>query len=56
MLKKSAREKEAAKLNNALNYSEESRGSSTGYLERGNDATIQAKARVIRNKDNGSHQ
>ena len=42
---------EETKLENAIKYSEESRGSVTGYLERGNDATIHARARALRNKD-----
>jgi hypothetical protein len=56
MSKGSSTEREETKLNNAIKYSEESRGSSTGYLDTGNDAMTQAKARVIRNKDNGSHE
>lgn len=56
MSKGSSTEREETKLNNAVKYSEESRGSSTGYLERGNDTNSQAKARVLRNRDNGSHE
>jgi len=53
MNKKNSREIESTKFSNAIKYSEESRGSSTGYLEKGNDATIHAKARALRNNDNG---
>ena len=54
MHKKNSIETEGTKLNNAIKYSEESRGSSTGYLEKGNDATIHARARALRNKDDRS--
>lgn len=33
----------------------ESLNSKTGYKDTGNDAQVQAKARAIRNNDNGSH-
>lgn len=36
-------------------HSENSRSSKTGYMDHGNDCAIQAKARAIRNNDNGSH-
>ncbi|WP_162920258.1 hypothetical protein [Clostridium fermenticellae] len=35
-----------------LNHSNESRNSETGYLNRGNPASINAKARAIRNNSN----
>ena len=56
MNKKDSEEIEETKLNNAIKYSEESRGSVTGYLERGNDATIHARARALRNKDDRSEK
>lgn len=33
----------------------ESLNSETGYKDTGNDAQVHAKARAIRNNDNGSH-
>lgn len=53
---KNLKEKEETKLSSAIKYSEESRGSVTGYLEKGNDATIHARARALRNKDDRSEK
>lgn len=39
----------------AWHHSEDSRNSTHGYMEMGNDAEVQAKARALRNSDNGSH-
>lgn len=43
--------KNQAMMDNSFN----SLNSETGYQETGNDAQVQAKARALRNKDNGSH-
>ncbi|QCX34745.1 hypothetical protein FDN13_14125 [Caloramator sp. E03] len=43
---------ENSKLISAIAYSKDSQNSTHGYLEVGNDATIQAKARAMRNKNN----
>jgi DNA polymerase sigma len=51
MQRKKSTGTESIKLNNAIKYSEESRDSNTGYQEKGNDATIHARARALRNKD-----
>lgn len=55
MHKKSSRQREEARFNTAMKKSEESRSSVTGYLDTGNDAQVHAKARALRNNDNGSH-
>ena len=39
----------------AWRHSEDSRNSTHGYMEMGNDAEVHAKARALRNNDNGSH-
>lgn len=43
---------EKSKFISAKANSNDSRNSKHGYLEVGNDATIQAKARALRNKNN----
>lgn len=55
MKKKKSSQVQDAKLNKAMKHSEDSRNSNNGYMERGNDATIHAKARACNNNDNGSH-
>ena len=55
MHKKSSRLKEKSKYETAMKHSDDSRNSVTGYLDTGNDAEVQAKARALRNNDNGSH-
>lgn len=48
--------KKDPKLQSALNHSENSKNSTHGYLDMGNDAQVHAKARALRNNDNGSHE
>lgn len=36
-------------------HNENSLDSTTGYMDHGNDSIYQAKGRVMRNNDNGSH-
>jgi len=55
MHKKSSRQREEAKFKKAFKHSDDSRNSVTGYLNTGNDAEVHAKARAMRNNDNGSH-
>ncbi len=55
MKNKKAEEQEKKRLDSAIKHSEESRSSTRGYLEIGNDAQVHAKARAMRNNDNGSH-
>lgn len=43
------------KIQSAMDNSRDSRNSSTGYVNRGNSAMVQQKARALRNNDNGSH-
>lgn len=43
-----------AKNQSMADKSNESRNSVTGYMETGNDAQIQAKARALRNNNNRS--
>ncbi|TDT61127.1 hypothetical protein [Fonticella tunisiensis] len=44
-----------AKAQSMIDNSNDSRNSTHGYMEMGNDAKIHAKARALRNSDNGSH-
>lgn len=46
---------QSAKNQSIEDKSFNSLNSETGYQETGNDAQVQAKARALRNKDNGSH-
>ena len=46
---------EASKMHSAVDHTENSRNSTHGYLEMGNDAEVHAKARAMRNESNGSH-
>lgn len=46
---------EKRKLQGMKDHSENSRNATNGYMETGNDAEVQAKARAIRTNDNGSH-
>lgn len=39
-----------------LAHSKDSRDSKTGYMDTGNPAQVPAKARVMRNNDNHSHE
>jgi len=55
MHKKSSRLREESKVKAAFKHSDDSRNSVTGYLETGNDKEVHAKARAMRNNDNGSH-
>jgi len=55
MHKKSTRQKEESKFKTAFKHSDDSRNSTTGYLDTGNEAEVHAKARAMRNNDNGSH-
>lgn len=55
MHRKSTRLKEEARFKKAFKHSDDSRSSVTGYLETGNDKEVHAKARAMRNNDNGSH-
>jgi hypothetical protein len=55
MIKKSFEDIEKRKLQSMKEQSEESRNSTHGYMEMGNDAEVHAKARAMRNNDNGSH-
>ncbi len=55
MSKKKPNHGEDAKLKSMIDHSNDSRNSSTGYLEQGNPAVVHAKARAMRHNDNGSH-
>lgn len=44
-----------AKNQSMIDESFSSLNSNTGYQDTGNDAQVQAKARALRNNDNGSH-
>jgi hypothetical protein len=55
MKKKTRAGREKAEAKSAVAHSEDSRNSNHGYMEMGNDAEVQAKARALRNNDNGSH-
>jgi hypothetical protein len=44
-----------AKVKSMVDKSENSRDSETGYMDTGNPATVHARARAMRNNDNGSH-
>jgi hypothetical protein len=55
MKRKTRTDREEAEAKSAAAHSEDSRNSTHGYLEMGNDAEVQAKARALRNNDNGSH-
>ncbi|MBC2581020.1 hypothetical protein [Clostridium sp. DJ247] len=46
---------EDSKLQSANDHNENSLDSRTGYMDTGNTAAPHAKARAIRNEDNGSH-
>lgn len=46
---------EESKLQSSNDHNENSLNSRTGYKDTGNDTAPHAKARVIRNEDNGSH-
>lgn len=43
------------KLQSLKAHSKNSLDSITGYMDHGNDSVYQAKARVMRHEDNGSH-
>jgi len=51
-MKKYYKIKEEAKLNSAIDHSNNSRNSPHGYLEMGNHAEVQAKQRALHNNDN----
>lgn len=55
MIKKNSEDIEKRKLQSSNDHSEDSRNSTHGYMEMGNDAEVHAKARALRNNDNGSH-
>jgi hypothetical protein len=46
---------EESKIQSALQRDFNSLNSKTGYKDTGNDAQVHAKARAIRQSDNGSH-
>lgn len=56
MIKKNFEDIEKKRLQSLKDHSEESRNSTHGYMEMGNDAEVQAKARALRNNDNGAHE
>lgn len=46
---------EDSKLKSIKDKSNDSRNSTHGYMDQGNYAQVHAKARAMRNNDNGSH-
>lgn len=55
MIKKNFEAIEKEKLQSMKDHSEDSRNSTHGYMEMGDDAEVHAKARALRNNDNGAH-